>query len=59
MKEYYSKIRQRGCIPLLTNKESNTIFLRKFHNKYKDVEKQIQNKNLSKNEGILPNIYNV
>ena len=56
VKEYYSKIKQRGYIPLITKKESNTIFLRKYHKKYKDVEEQ--NKNISKNEGLLPKINN-
>ena len=58
VKDYYSKIKQKGYIPLITNKESNTIFLRKYNRKYKDVEEQTQNKNFSKNEGILPRIYN-
>ena len=58
VKEYYSQIRRGGYIPLITNKESNTIFLRKYHKKYKDAQDQSQNRSLSKNEGILPKIYN-
>jgi CRP-like cAMP-binding protein len=57
VKEYYSKIKKGGYIPLITKKESNTIFLRKYHKKYKDVEEQ--NKNLGKNEGLLPKLNNV
>ena len=57
VKEYYSKIKKGGYIPLIPKKESNTIFLRKYHKKYKDVEEQ--NKNLGINEGLLPKLNNV
>ena len=56
VKDYYSKIKKRGYIPLITNKESNTIFLRKYHKKYNDVENEHQNKSLNKNENFLPKI---
>ena len=36
VKNYYSKIKQKGYIPLIVNKRSNTIFLRKYHKKYNE-----------------------
>lgn len=56
VKEYYSQIRKRGCIPLITNKESNTIFLRKYHKKYKDIGEERVNKSLNKIGKLLPKI---
>ena len=56
VKEYYSQIRKKGCIPLITNKESNTIFLRKFHKKYKDISEERVNKSPNKIGKILPKI---
>jgi hypothetical protein len=56
VKEYYSQIRKKGCIPLITNKESNTIFLRKFHKKYKDIREERVNKSPNKIGKILPKI---
>ena len=56
VKNYYSQRKKRGYIPLIPNKESNTIFLRKFHKKYNDSEKDHQNKTLNKNDNILPKI---
>jgi len=56
VKEYYSQIRKRGCIPLITNKESNTIFLRKYHKKYKDIGEERVNKSSNKVGKILPKI---
>ena len=55
VKDYYSKIKKKGYIPLIANKESNTIFLRKYRRKYKDAEES-QSKSLIKNEKILPKI---
>ena len=55
VKDYYSQIKKRGYIPLIGNKESNTIFLRKYRRKYNDAEES-QTKNLNKNEKILPKI---
>ena len=56
VKNYYSKIKKRGYIPLIVNKESNTIFLRKYHKKYNDVENELENKSINKNGNILPRI---
>ena len=56
VKEYYSQIRKRGYIPLITNKESNTIFLRKYHKKYKDIGEERVNKSSNKIGKILPKI---
>ena len=56
IKDYYSQIRKGGCIPLITNKGNNTLFLRKYHKKYKDVEDERQNRSSSKNDKILPKI---
>ena len=56
VKEYYSQIRKKGCIPLITNKESNTIFLRKYHKKYKDIGEERVNKSLNKIGKLLPKI---
>ena len=36
VKNYYSQIKQKGYIPLIVNKRSNTIFLRKYHKKYNE-----------------------
>ena len=36
VKNYYFQIKQKGCIPLIANKKSNTIFLRKYHKKYNE-----------------------
>ena len=36
VKNYYNQKKQKGCIPLIVNKKSNTIFLRKYHKKYND-----------------------
>ena len=58
VKNYYSKIKKRGYIPLITNKESNTIFLRKYHKKYNDVENELENKSTNKNGNFLPRINN-
>lgn len=36
VKNFYLEKKQKGCIPLIVNKRSNTIFLRKYHKKYND-----------------------
>ena len=36
VKNYYLQKKQKGCIPLIVNKKSNTIFLRKYHKKYNE-----------------------
>ena len=36
IKNFYLEKKQKGCIPLIVNKRSNTIFLRKYHKKYID-----------------------
>ena len=56
VKNYYSQIKKRGYIPLIPNKETNTIFLRKYHKKYNYPEKDYQNKTINKNGNILPKI---
>ena len=56
VKEYYSQIRKKGCIPLITNKESNTLFLRKYHKKYKDIGEERVNKSSNKIGKLLPKI---
>jgi hypothetical protein len=52
VKNFYENQKNKGYIPFIANKESNTIFLRKYHKKY--------NKNIIYTEGnekILPKIY--
>ena len=52
VKNFYDNKKIKGYIPFIANKESNTVFLRKYHNKY--------NKNILHTEGNekkLPNIY--
>ena len=34
VKNFYSEMKKKGCIPLIVNKRSNTLFLRKYHKKY-------------------------
>ena len=36
VKNFYLEKKQKGCIPLIVNKRSNTIFLRKYHKKYNE-----------------------
>ena len=36
VKNFYLEKKQKGCIPLIVNKRSNTLFLRKYHKKYND-----------------------
>ena len=52
VKNFYDNKKIKGYIPFIANKESNTVFLRKYHKKY--------NKNILHTEGNekkLPNIY--
>lgn len=57
VKDYYSQIKKKGYIPLIANKEFNTIFLRKYHKKYMNVVKEHHNKSLNKNDdNVLPKI---
>ena len=36
VKNFYLEKKQKGCIPLIVNKRSNTLFLRKYHKKYNE-----------------------
>ena len=56
VKDYYLNIKKRGYIPFIANKESNTLFLRKYHKKYKDVEDDSYDKSQNKNDKIFPRI---
>ena len=52
VKNFYDNKKIKGYIPFIANKESNTVFLRKYHNKY--------NKKILNTEGnlkMLPKIY--
>ena len=52
VKNFYDNKKIKGYIPYIANKESNTVFLRKYHNKY--------NNKILNTEGnlkILPKIY--
>ena len=54
VKNFYNDKKVRGYVPFIGNKESNTLFLRKFHKKYK--------KNFIQTEGnidTLPKIFKV
>ena len=54
VKNFYNDKKIRGYVPFIGNKESNTVFLRKFHKKYQ--------KNYIKTEGninTLPKILKV
>ena len=37
IKEYYNDIKMNGCLSFIPNKQINTIFMRKFNQKYKDA----------------------
>ena len=39
IKEYYNEIKMNGCLSFIRNKQSNSIYMRKFNKKYKDVLK--------------------
>ena len=56
VKDYYLNIKKRGYIPFIANKESNTLFLRKYHKKYKDVGDDSFDKSQNKNDKIFPRI---
>ena len=52
VKNFYDNKKSKGYIPFIANKESNTLFLRKYHQKY--------NKNILNTESnlkSLPKIY--
>ena len=52
VKNFYDNKKIKGYIPFIANKESNTVFLRKYHKKY---NKKILH--TEGNEKKLPNIY--
>ena len=35
IKSFYKQLKREGCIPFITNKEKNTLFKRKYHQKYR------------------------
>ena len=45
IKEYYNDIKMNGYSSFIPNKQVNTIFMRKFNQKYKDA---IKNKKFKK-----------
>ena len=54
VKEYYNDIKKKGCVPFIGNKNTNTIFLRKFGKKYKENNIQKSGEKIMSNE--LPKI---
>ncbi len=37
VKKFYSQIKRKGYVVFAPNKENNTLFLRKFHKKYNNL----------------------
>ena len=56
IKDYYLQIKKRGYVPFIANKESNTLFLRKYHKKYNDTGNENYDKCQDKNGNNLPKI---
>ena len=46
IKEYYNDKKKSGCISYIPKKEVNTIFMRKFNQKYKDAIRTKKLKNV-------------
>ena len=67
IKKFYKELKSKGCLSFIPNMENNTLFTRKFNQKYKSASKSFNKyftnnssqTELDKTKKFLPNIKNL